>query len=193
MEGLMNNDAKRYLVEALTGAAAIYDKELPAGAIAMWGQALTGTTKEQLQKAFNQHARRSRWMPKPADIIAIIEGRDEESVKSLEARAEMGFCLAVKAISSVGRYNTPDFDDPGVSRAIELMGGWPSFCDMTDRAEPFERKRFCELYSRAIANGDGPGQLSGISDRRRVVQIACGNGSVEQRLIAGTRPTLAAE
>jgi len=168
----MDNATKRYLAEALTGMASVHDKELPTAAIAIWAQSLDGYSRDDLAKAFNRHARRSKFMPKPSDIIAIIEGRDDESTQGVLAAAEHAFYVAIRAIGSVGRYNTPDFADSATSMAIELMGGWSSFCDMTDREEPFERKRFCELYARALKNGDGPGLLSGSADRRRIVSVA---------------------
>jgi len=177
----MNKETKLYLADALTGMAAVHDKELPAAAIGIWSMALEEYSLDDLRKAFNQHARTSKWMPKPSDIIDIIEGKDETTLLEIEGAAEKGFAAALRSIGAVGRYNTPRFDDPRVSRAIELMGGWQDFCDMTDREEPFERKRFIALYRRAWQTGDGPGKLSGSLDRREEIAVPCGNG--EQKLL----------
>ncbi len=170
----MNTTTHQYIGQTVTGLAAIHGAELPEVAAALWLRFLDGYTIPQLKIAFERHGRRSRWMPKPAEIIAILEGTDEDSQERLKADGERAWLAAVRAVGAVGMYNSPSFDDPATTQAIALMGGWPWFCQMDDRQEPFERNRFIALYIKARLRHDEPSELFGIADRQERVPVSCG-------------------
>ena len=59
------------------------------------------------------------------------------------------------AISKVGGYLSPDFDDPAINAVVRALGGWPSVCDTpTDEMQWLER-RFCSTYT-ALAGSKLP-------------------------------------
>lgn len=95
---------------------------------------------EQVKKALAEHMRKSQYMPRPADIIALIDGSDDE-------RCAEAWASVVKAISRYGRSDSVRFTDAATHYAIEQMGGWRCICEtLTNSNMPFKAKDFERYY-----------------------------------------------
>jgi len=61
------------------------------------------------------------WMPKIADIVRMIDG-------STQSAAATAWAKVMRAVGSVGQYQSLAFDDPVIHLAIDETGGWISLC-----------------------------------------------------------------
>ena len=60
-------------IDAIIGLAELYNRQLTEDVQAMWIAALDGTTYEECRDARNRWMKCSRWMPRPAEILEIIQ------------------------------------------------------------------------------------------------------------------------
>ena len=144
---------------ALTALAELYGKSLSQGAIALWWQALERFDFEQVSKAIRAHtenAENGQFMPKPADLIRVLDG-------TVTDRAGLAWGKAFEAITAVGAYTDVVFDDPAIHAVIEDLGGWPKFCRGEIKDLGYLQHRFCESYRAYAGRGDFeyPRRLSG--------------------------------
>jgi hypothetical protein len=136
----------------------------------------------QVRDALNQHLKKSVYLPKPADIITLIEG-------TVEDRAKLAWQYVVKAIRRYGRSANVRFPNPAYHFAIERMGGWWRLCatlredDLPFRGKDFER--FFEIGEKTASWDDEPGKvqvkkyLGGYYERERDAScLMIGQGQV---------------
>jgi len=126
----------------LVGIGELYGKEISEYLANIYWKALEKYELEDVEKAFNTHVVNpdgGQFMPKPADIVKLIEGSGE--TKALEAWAK-----AEKTIRSVGSSQSVAFDDGLIHAVIEDMGGWERFCSGTEDELPFKAREFQKRY-----------------------------------------------
>jgi len=145
----MNERAReREIAKLLTMTAALYDKELNEMLLELFYNALDGFELERIKAAFTQHVKRSRFFPKPADIIEIMRGTGDD----LESRAIQQANLVWCSIASVGHGATVLFKDPVTNAVVEqCFGGW---CQLAGESKERELKWFLkdfEKYFRVYA------------------------------------------
>ncbi len=71
------------------------------------------------------------------------------------------------AISKVGAYDSPAFDDEGINATIRELGGWPLLCDTPSDEMHWLEKRFCATYSALCSvklPSDQTERLAGITE-----------------------------
>lgn len=99
-------------------------------------------TLTDIQRAVLAHAQNpdtGQFAPKPADIIAHIEGGgDEQSLRAWQTVEE--------TVKRVGPYRAIVFEDPVTHSAVEQIGGYSTLCRATNDEWPFIRRNFCNLY-----------------------------------------------
>ena len=145
-----------------------------------------------------QNTEGGQFMPKPADIIRLIDG-------SAGTRATEAWNRAMSAMCTHGTNATVAFDDPGIHYAITEMGGWIEFGYWDNSETPFKQKRFEDLYraysaaprgdayvaleGRANATNRAAGFEKGIRDGKTVFfidpAIFIGDGEKVKRLLFG--------
>ena len=119
-------------------------------------QALSALTVDQIETACGIAARTLRWFPKPSELLELIQGNPNQ-------RAERAWEMVCHAIDRYGAYESVQFTDPAISRAINRIGGWVSVCY---RTEKWVRKEFLESYKLVDAPGTAPARLKGLHERK---------------------------
>lgn len=110
----------------------------------------------QVKQALQEHMKISVFMPKPANIITLIEGCSED-------RAALAWAAVVRAVERLGRSLSVRFPSPAYHYAIEQIGGWQKLCTtLTDeeikwRGKDFER--FFEIGERVASWEHEPGKV----------------------------------
>lgn len=182
------NDRPRF-VALLTGAHSFYRQDLTDFAVGVWYRAMEPYAIEAIERAFDAHARDPRagsFMPKPADLIRLLDGSHDD-------RAAIAWSKVYGAICAHGSYATVVFDDGAIHAAIVDLGGWVEVCAVTMEELPFLQRRFCAAYTAHAKAGTAyPPKLLGYLD---VENARVGYSAQPLRLIgneAAARVVLAA-
>lgn len=127
-------------------------------------------------------------MPKPAEIIGEIEGKNKHS-------ATLAWLKVVSGISRVGNYQSVQFDDPVIHSAIQAMGGWAQLGLVKNDDLHWKQKEFEKLYEIFTERGGKhPAYLPGIHEEVNVVNgfnvipVPVKIGFEEQKRIGATQP-----
>jgi hypothetical protein len=121
---MVEQDFDRFTM-ALTGAAEVYGKPLSELAIRLYWQTLARYEIEQIEHAVQAHMISpdgGQFMPKPADLVRIIDGGGQ-------GRAATAWDHVATAGRLVGGYESVAFDDPIIHAVLTDMGGLASLND----------------------------------------------------------------
>lgn len=143
-------DEKFY--ELFTGIAEMYGKDPSPAVYEIWFNSLNRFEYDEISKAFSiyiQNPDSGKFMPKPADVIKIIEGSGIDSAFIAWSKVE-------KAIRMVGQYESVVFDDPIIHRVIQDMGGWIRLCGSKENDLPFVANEFRRRYQGFKSQGQIP-------------------------------------
>ena len=154
---MMQHDFEPFVAMMAVLADAYGQPRLSENATKLYFRVLSEYSLDEVSRAIVEHLKRSPFMPKPCDIIQTLEGTSED-------RAAVAWYHVLKAVSMHGHYRSVKFDDPTIHYAIEHMGGWQRFCQITEAELPFREKDFIKHYVRGerIANWDNvPKRLIG--------------------------------
>jgi len=131
----------------------LFDKEItPVLSKAYWAM-FTPYSDEQMEVAFKRTAAECRFFPKPADILERIQEKkgDKSALAWLEVQKEIG---------RRWDFEKHNIADPIAGAVVAAMGGWRWMHGRTNKDEPWDRKRFEELYSLFSENQDHLEELS---------------------------------
>lgn len=107
--------------------------------------ALQGVSDEDLEMSIAHTMRtwspaRGFGAPRPADLLRLV------GYRPVEERAALAWSALNLAADRVGGDGSIEIDDAIASEALRDIGGWVRFCEIGEKEEPFERRRFAELY-----------------------------------------------
>jgi hypothetical protein len=139
---VMKQDDFEKFREGLAGVYGFYDKEINSFALDVWWNALKIYDLTAITQAFNRHVvntEAGKWLPKPADIIRMLQGSTLDAAMSAWAKVD-------KALRHKGIYSDVVFDDPLIHRVLHDMGGWISLGYKTDDEWPFVAREFENRY-----------------------------------------------
>jgi hypothetical protein len=148
----------------LTGVFSLYGRDLSEIVLSIWWGAMRPYDFEAVKDALNRHAvnpDNGQFLPKPADVVKLIDGGAADVALLAWAKFEEGFMR-------FGPYNSIVFDDPIIHRVIRDMGGMPSLCEHPQEEWPFIRNHFVALYRGYRMRGalpDYPPRLVGIAEQ----------------------------
>lgn len=129
----------------------LYSSAISELTLQLWFSALEKYSIEDISMSATrwvQNTDGGQFMPKPADIIRLIDG-------SAGTRATEAWNRAIAAMERHGTNATVAFDDPGIHYAIVELGGWIDFGYWDNSEMPFKQKRFEELYRAYTASPRG--------------------------------------
>lgn len=135
------NDSPKFL-SLIANVYAFYRQDFSDFAGEVWLQAMRPFDLDAVSRALSQHCVNpdsGQFMPKPADIVKMLQGTTQDSALSAWAKVD-------RAIRTVGTYQSVVFEDPIVHRVILEMGGWIQFGTKTDDEWPFVRNEFVNRY-----------------------------------------------
>jgi hypothetical protein len=132
-------DRKRF-AQALEAMATLYDQELTNPLRDLWWKLCQDITIEQFTQALEKHARESRFMPKPADVLARITGTQDD-------RAAQAWLKVLDAIRQHGSWRAVAFTDPLIVPAVKAIGGWQQLCLTPTQDLHWKERAFRERYT----------------------------------------------
>jgi hypothetical protein len=115
------------------------------GVAALLFRALARYPLERIERALGEHLTdpvSGKYMPKPADIVARLEGTPDEA-------AALAWAAATRAVRTVGAYASVQFSDWRIHAAIAQLGGWTWLCERTEEDLRFVAREFARLYTEA--------------------------------------------
>jgi len=146
----VKNDDRPAFATIVLGAAEVYGQEITDSALELWWSVLESFTIEQISKATHLHLASSKFMPRPADLVTLIQG-------SATDRAQAAWHKVLGAIRSHGSYRSIAFDDALVVPTVERIGGWIWLCEQTTKSLSYIGKDFTSVYEAYHARPPGPG------------------------------------
>ncbi|MBT3042219.1 MAG: hypothetical protein KME67_05095 [Candidatus Thiodiazotropha sp. (ex Codakia orbicularis)] len=121
---------------------ALYSKNITKEVLTIYLASLKRFTLDEIRHALNVHVQNpdaGQYLPKPADLIRILEGASETTAMQAWSKVE-------KAIRSVGPYESVVFDDPIIHCVIVDMGGWIEMNKIMEDELPFKAREFEKRY-----------------------------------------------
>jgi Domain of unknown function (DUF6475) len=150
------SDAKQFALW-MTTLGELYGKNISTTLNEIYWKILKDFDFQQVQIAFRYHISNpngGQYMPKPADIVRIIQGTAEE--KALDAWTQVE-----RAIRYIGCYDSVNFEDPYIHGVIEDMGGWIALCATKLTEMPFRANEFQKRYMHCTAiKSEFPNQVT---------------------------------
>lgn len=159
---MKNNDFQRFTA-IIRGLADNFSAEVTADGIDFRFECLKKYTIDQVSAASLALVRTRKYtkMPTIADFIEAIEGTPDD-------RGEEQAMKVISAISQIGRYNSPKFDDHKTASIVAQIG-WVNLCDMHTDKQKFFIKDFIESYKSETRRQDAA-QISGVQqDLNRLI------------------------
>lgn len=135
---------KTKFVEILTGLAEVFDAQVSDAKLALYWEALSDLTTDELIHAAGAILRTARFFPTPAEILSAARPKGSGSMSA--------FRQARDACSRIGSYRSVEFEDKRITRTIQLMGGWVQFCK-SEQDEHWLSKEFCRAYE-SLSDGE---------------------------------------
>lgn len=196
----MRTDEFQGFSELMQGVHEFYGKDCSGFTLDVWWAALKPYPLETVADAVNRHCVNpdaGQWMPKPADIIRMVDGSTVDAANNAWTKVE-------KALSAVGTYSSVVFDDALIHRVVADMCGWVGLGAKRIDEWPFVRNEFITRYRGYLSrreNPEYPRKLIGITDAenvkngfKSVAPILLGNADKAQSVFAkgSEKPLLAA-
>ena len=151
--------------EVVTMLAEAFGQKVTPIRLMAYDAGLSDVPLAALNAAVVRAIRESRFMPTVAelrDLCGVASGRIDAKDRPLLAwQAVRG------AISKVGAYDSPAFDDAAINATIRELGGWPLLCDTPIDEMHWLEKRFCATYSALCSvklPSDQTERLAGITE-----------------------------
>lgn len=158
-----NKEREIKFSELLSGVSEMYGQSPSPAVFEIWFNTLRRFDFESISRAFSTHFQgpdHGKFMPRPADIVRIIEGSGQDSAFQAWTKFE-------KALGMVGTYESVVFDDPIIHLVIQNLGGWTRQGQITEKEKPFIKNEFIRRYQEIKSRGvipEYPPKLVGISE-----------------------------
>lgn len=183
----------------MRGLCEVYGREMTPFLSRAYWETLRDLTIEEVEQAAIRYMRQPekdcRFMPKPGDLRAMIDGTGNDT-------AAVAWSKVLRGMRDYGSYRSVAFDDPVIHRVIEDMGGWPAFGRTPENEMPFFEARFCRQYTAhrrmGLSSDDYPPYLSGITEMDNRIHghlnyieppALIGNAQMAKQVINGARQT----
>lgn len=154
----MRDADRRRFAAAMTAVAELYGRTMSDALLEIYWRALSRYELDAIEQALARHALNpdhGQFMPKPADLIRVLEGGGV-------GRAALAWTQVAKAVRCIGGYESVVFDDPITQAVIHDMGGWIVLCDSlgaagtSDSNFPFQALNFEKRYRAYLETGRQP-------------------------------------
>ena len=160
----------------ITTLSKVHTKKFEPDVIEVYWNALKDFSIDDVERAVGYYTKgpRGMYIPKPADIIALIKC-------SPHNQALKAWDKALSAIHTHGQYSSVAFDDALIHIVIKDMGGWRKFCLTPDDRMLFTTSNFLERYRDYVTErpiyhpkylaGSMSGRVEFIGDKEKVMQV----------------------
>jgi len=152
----MKNEIK--FKEYMTLICELHDRVLSNMMKDLYWKVFEPFTDEQCEAAFKEIIYSSKFFPKPADFIEVLQGKKAN-------RATGAWIDVLDSVKRIGNYSSVKFSDPVIHSVVTAMGGWPELCMMTNDEVKWKQKEFERLYEVIGAReGKHPDYLPGTTE-----------------------------
>ena len=175
----MNASDAQSFRETMAVVFAEYDAVASPEKLELWWQQLRGYDISAVQDALYRHLRVSKFAPKIAEVVALIDGSSQDNALRAWSSVE-------KAVRLVGPFRDVVFDDAVTMRVVHDMGGWIKLCEADDKGLPFVAREFENRYRGfrdQVRDVDHPAILVGIAGAHN---RRCGH-AVDPPMLVGDR------
>lgn len=133
-------------------------------AVTMFFKVVKGVTLEQFENACHVHLERSVWMPKPAEILKIINGNKENTDRLEGQKAWQEITTRLKWHGADKASRMPL--EAAAEKALQLAGGWSKLRNIREDDLQWMKKDFLQNYSDVQARPmiEGPTNIAGRLD-----------------------------
>ena len=145
------------ITQKITVVAQFFDKELPPGILQIYVTEISRYSDEQINNALSDAVRKSKFFPRLAELIEMIEG----PAPTRQDRAALAWSELIGAIEKHGSYKSVIFADTAITAAVKAMGGWLQVCSWTEEELHWRQKEFMQLYGGLQAQKGLPKRLAG--------------------------------
>lgn len=137
-----NEEHRKRFAEGMKGMCELHNRVASKPMLKMYFFALAKYDIEDVLRAFVTAVSATKFFPKPAEIIELIQGSPEDV-------AEVEASKVWEAVCRVGGHKSVVFDNPTTAAVIEYgFGGWVKLCsEMRMDEEKWFRKDFVKTYS----------------------------------------------
>lgn len=119
----MTIDDRPRFAELLFALAETFDETISEMRAEIYFRAVCGHAIESIEVAMVEAARTMKFFPKPAELLAFIEGDPADD-------AELAWSTVVCQVRALGYLGKPQFDDDAITRAIaDVFGSWQGLCE----------------------------------------------------------------
>jgi len=156
----MRIEDREPFAQMLAATFELYGKEISESVLMVWWSSMERFDLDVVREALSRHVLNpdsGQYLPKPADVVRELQGSKID--RALVASAEL-----LRAVQSVGAWESVSFLDPIINKVVSEMGGWPSFCECKIDEWPFKSREFEARYRVYAARGgvsDPPTSLPG--------------------------------
>jgi len=118
----MTSEDRPRFAELLFALAETFDETMSEMRAEIYFRAVCGHAIEHIEVAMIEAARSMKFFPKPAELLAFIEGDPTDD-------AELAWSTVYRQVRAIGYLGTPQFSDDAILRAIgDVFGGWQALC-----------------------------------------------------------------
>jgi len=151
-----------------------YQRDVSDFALSVWWEAMRPFDFEVVAQSLNRHVMNpdaGQFMPKPADIVRMLQGSTQDAALSAWAKVD-------KAVRHVGTWEDVAFDDPLIHRVLHDMGGWIALGQKAEDEWPFVAREFENRYRGFKARNERPDYppvligLAGANNRQQGQKVA---------------------
>jgi len=150
---MWSTEEKKEFLEIITGLCDVYDKQLSKQGMRFYLQMLEeydfAAVKRALYRYLKNASGSGSFFPKPADIIALIEGDPAD-------RAEEAWAEVLQALERIGTWKSIKFRDPIINAVIKELGGWMYLGEKTTQELEYLHHQFVKLYRHYAKMGKVP-------------------------------------
>jgi len=144
-------DCRNDFKKALILMSEIYERSLSSASIELYYRLLKDYEWSKVRAAFELILKTSKFFPKPAEIISLVEQRpDEELEEEIEIlNAWKALLVEFKKTSQIEKPRFEKDPEPQKTRlqeTVDALGGWQACCMWEVKDYPYLFRLFSQIY-----------------------------------------------
>ena len=125
----------------LTALCEAFDKTLTEQLHRIYVIALENIEEQALEQCLPSLLKSRKWMPKPSEI------REACGAQTSIDRPTLSWQAVRQAITTIGAYDSVDFDDPTINACLRSMGGWEQVTEWASDDIHWRERDFLRNYA----------------------------------------------
>ncbi len=160
-----NKSRSEQILECVTILAEAWRQKITPMTVRTYELGLSDLDINAVKRGVMAAIRDCQFMPSVHELRKL-SGAAETQINAKD-RPLLAWQAVRGAISKVGAYDSPAFDDVAINATIRELGGWPVLCDTEIDQMHWLEKRFCATYSALYSvklPSDETKRLAGITE-----------------------------